>query len=74
MKSIIYIIALVLQASIINDYLLAQDKTSGLLERSQIEEKYKWDLSDIYKNVKTGKKISNGLNRISYNMKNMWGD
>jgi len=27
---------------------LAQKKTSGLLERSQIEEKYKWDLSDIY--------------------------
>jgi oligoendopeptidase F len=51
MKSIIFIFALVLQASIINNYLLAQDKTSGLLERSQIEEKYKWDLSDIYKNV-----------------------
>jgi oligoendopeptidase F len=29
----------------------AQDATSGLLERSQIDEKYKWDLSDLYKSV-----------------------
>jgi len=28
----------------------AQEKTSGLLERSEIEEKYKWNTSDIYEN------------------------
>jgi len=28
----------------------AQKKTSGLLERNQIEEKYKWDIRDVYEN------------------------
>lgn len=30
---------------------IGQDKSSGLLERSQIEEKYKWDLSDLYSDL-----------------------
>lgn len=32
----------------INLFAYAQKETSGLLERSQIEEKYKWDTKDIY--------------------------
>ncbi len=30
--------------------ILAQKLTSGLLERNQIDEKYRWNFSDIYEN------------------------
>jgi oligoendopeptidase F len=56
MKFIIFLFALVLQANIINDCSFAQENTSGLLERSEIDEKYKWDLSDIYKGVEDWEK------------------
>jgi len=39
----------------------AQTKTSGLLERNQIEEKYKWDLSDIYESVEDWEKDFNWI-------------
>lgn len=32
------------------NWAFTQEKTSGLLERSKIEDKYKWDTSDIYEN------------------------
>ncbi|MFC1785926.1 M3 family oligoendopeptidase [Candidatus Neomarinimicrobiota bacterium] len=32
-------------------FTLGQDLTSGLLKRSQIDEKYKWDTSDVYENI-----------------------
>jgi len=34
----------------------AQDLTSGLLERTQIDDKYKWDLSDLYSSTGLWKK------------------
>jgi len=36
--------------------ILAQSLTSGLLQRNQIDEKYKWDFSDIYENEQNWEK------------------
>ncbi len=44
-KSSIFMLLVIFQISI-----YAQENTSGLLERNQIEEKYKWDTRDIYEN------------------------
>jgi oligoendopeptidase F len=41
--------------------ILAQKLTSGLLERNQIEEKYKWDFSDIYENEKDWENVYDWL-------------
>jgi oligoendopeptidase F len=40
---------------------LAQSLTSGLLERNQIDEKYKWDFSDIYETEQDWEKDFNWL-------------
>jgi oligoendopeptidase F len=42
------ILSLLFFVLLICDHTSAQEQTSGLLERSQIDEKYKWDLSDVY--------------------------
>ena len=44
-KSSIFLLLVIFQISV-----YAQENTSGLLERNQIEEKYKWDTRDIYEN------------------------
>ena len=38
------------------EFSFAQDLTSGLLERSQIPEKYKWDTRDLYENEQAWQK------------------
>jgi oligoendopeptidase F len=55
-KSKIVVLVVILLSSSVCNYSIAQELTSGLLERSQIEEKYKWDLSDIYKSVEDWEK------------------
>jgi len=47
MKNRIIIISML---TILCQMALAQDLSSGLLERSQVPEKYKWDISDVYPN------------------------
>ncbi len=56
-KIILLLICLFLSHS----QILAQKLTSGLLERSEIDEKYKWDFSDIYENEKDWEKDINWL-------------
>ena len=50
MKNILSILLIVLFVSSVG---FAQDYSSGLLERSQIPEKYKWDTGDLYENENT---------------------
>jgi oligoendopeptidase F len=49
-------LSIMLLLLMICEFGIAQKKTSGLLERSQIEEKYKWDTKDIYENEQAWEK------------------
>jgi oligoendopeptidase F len=55
-KSKVLVVVTILLSSIANNYSVAQELTSGLLERNQIDEKYRWDLSDIYESVEVWEK------------------
>jgi len=53
MKNILSILLIVLFVSTVG---FAQDYTSGLLERNQIPEKYKWDTRDVYEDEEAWRK------------------
>jgi oligoendopeptidase F len=62
-KRIVLVFVINLILSIVFNQPVAQELTSGLLERSEIDEKYKWDLSDIYESVEDWEKDYDWIKR-----------
>lgn len=53
--------------------LIAQDESGGLLKRSEIDDKYKWNLNDIYQTEEAWENDFNWLNENVVNYKNFEG-